>query len=179
MRTLTLLLLSLTLASATRAQDGSNAAESTAAERLPLALAVGPRITDRPQLALHLYPSERFEVAFSAYSNDWESGIGTNWYGSVSALVRFHPQEPLSFRLGVNYTHDERARLAGTHPTSDFDAGPPFQPYRWAGPLLGLDYAISDRLTAFADFVVGIDIDIQTVTMNNTGIGLLYRIKKP
>jgi hypothetical protein len=178
MRLLTLLLLAtLALTPNAQAQDAS-VSEPSAAERLPLAIALGARVTDRPQFALHLYPSERFEIAFSAYSNDWESGIGTNWYGSVSALVRLQSKESLSFRLGANYTHDERARLAGVHPDSDFDAGPRFQPYRWAGPLVGLDYAISDRLTAFADFTVGIDIDIQTVTMNNTGIGLLYRIKK-
>ena len=150
----------------------------TAAERLPLAIAVGAGVTDRPQLALHLYPSERFEVAFSAYTNDWETGVGDNWYGSVSALVRLNPEEPLSFRLGANYTHDERARHDGLYPDGAFESDSNFQPYRWAGPLLGLDYAISDRLTAFADFVVGIDVDLQTVTMNNTGVGLLYRIKR-
>lgn len=176
MRSLTLLFLaSLALVPAARAQDEPPASEPSATERLPLAIAIGARVTDRPQLALHLYPSERFELGASVWADDWEGGVGSNWYGSVSALVRLRPAEPLSLRLGANYTHDERERLIA----SGFIGGHPgFRPYRWAGPLLGFDYALTDRLTAVADLSVGIDIDRNSVTMRNTGLGLLYRIKK-
>ena len=91
--------------------SGSLIAVGAFAQRLPLAIAVGAKVADNPQVSLHLYPSERFEIAFAGYKHDEIGEIADNFVGSVSVLARFRAQDPLSIRAGVNYTFSEKQRL--------------------------------------------------------------------
>lgn len=146
------------------------------AQSQPLAIALGAKVADSPQVTLHVYPSERFELALSAYTNDEIGGIADNFIGSVSALTRFRADDPLSLRLGANYTWSERARIQSKQAA---EGEALFAPWRWAGPVVGFDYALNDRFTAFADLTVGVDLDIYSISMANTGIGMVYRLKRP
>jgi hypothetical protein len=123
-------------------------------------LGLGAKAALLPQAGLHLYPTEHLELGLQFFTDGRFDRMADNFFLALKVLGRRETEERVFARFGAELTY---VRSYGRTVL--------------VGPVFGFDYGLSDRLRVFADLTFGLNVDVPELTMTNTGVGLVYRIR--
>ena len=140
---------------------GGLSSVATAQSHQAVAVDIGFKLAQYPQVRVQVLPGSRFEFGLAAYTeNRIVDRGGRNSYGLATALMRMGFKKDIAFRIGANYAHNFR------------------QDTHFLGPLIGLDFAVGEDFKIYADFALGVGLDTDRLYRGNTGVGLSYRLKR-
>ena len=138
------------------------------APQQPLAMELGAKASAYPQLSLHLFPSERLSFQVAGFFKDVI--LADHWAVSSAVLLNLPLRKKVSIKVGPQFTWYGSA-FESWHNGSD-------RLGHALGPVVELDYQISERFRAFVDVAAGIGLEEQGIRTTNTGLGVAYRFKE-